>query len=180
MTLAITHNIVGLIMLLLLAWAAWTDLFDRLILNRVSLLLLALWPAHVLLAPEQVAVWSHLAVGLGVFIVGYVLWLGGTIGGGDVKLLSAVALWAGPEHAPSFLLVTACLGGALALAYLVFVHSKPILAYAACRLGLPDRVAALALAENGRAPTLPYAVAIAGGGVWLLPRLTPLFSGIAL
>ena len=162
----------------LLLWAAWTDLSRRLILNRVSLLLLALWPAHILLSPGPVAPWPHLAVGLAVFVVGYALWLGGTLGGGDAKLLGAVALWAGPEHAPSFLLVTACLGGVLALAYLAFVHSKPILAYTACRLGLPDRVAALALAENERAPTLPYAVAIAGGGVWLLPRLTPLFSGI--
>ena len=177
--MAIAHNIVGLTVLLLLVWAAWTDLSRRLILNWVSLLLLALWPAHVLLAPEQVGVWPHLAVGLGVFIVGYVLWLGGTIGGGDVKLLGVVALWAGPDYVLSFLLVTACVGGGLAIACLAFTHSKPVLAYAACRLGLPTSISAIALAQDEREPTLPYAVAIAAGGVWLLPQLTPLFQSIA-
>jgi prepilin peptidase CpaA len=37
------------------------------------------------------------------------------LGGGDVKLASAIMLWAGPSHGASFVVLFALLGGAFAL-----------------------------------------------------------------
>ena len=53
-----------------------------------------------------------------VFVAGALLFSRGLIGGGDVKLLTAATLWAGPGLTPALLIVTALLGGLLTLALL--------------------------------------------------------------
>jgi prepilin peptidase CpaA len=55
-----------------------------------------------------------LAVGMAVLVAGFVLYVGGFWGGGDAKLLAAVAAWAGLDGLPRLLLVTAVAGGLLA------------------------------------------------------------------
>ena len=52
---------------------------------------------------------------LAVFLVGAVLFARGWLGGGDVKLLTAATLWAGPAGTPALLVLTGVLGGVLAL-----------------------------------------------------------------
>ena len=54
-----------------------------------------------------------------VFVAGALLFSRGLIGGGDVKLLSAATLWAGPSLTPALLLATALLGGLLTILLLV-------------------------------------------------------------
>lgn len=105
----------------LMAAAAFED-FRRLIIpNWVILALLALWPAH--LATLPTAAWLLDGAGafgcaLGIFAVGALLYARGCVGGGDVKLLAAAALWMGPAATPEFLLLTALAGGVLAMALL--------------------------------------------------------------
>jgi prepilin peptidase CpaA len=53
-----------------------------------------------------------------VFFVGAVLFSRGLIGGGDVKLLAVASLWAGADAFPPLLLLTALIGGVLALVFL--------------------------------------------------------------
>jgi prepilin peptidase CpaA len=53
-----------------------------------------------------------------VFLVGAVPFSRGLIGGGDVKLLAAATLWAGADALPPLLLLTALIGGVLALVLL--------------------------------------------------------------
>ncbi len=81
------------------------------------------------------------------------------IGGGDAKLLSALALWTGISQLIELLLVTTMMGGLFAL-----------LLWGARRLrpALPGPLSCELLRHG--AP-IPYGVAIAAGGLLLAPRL---------
>jgi prepilin peptidase CpaA len=93
-------------------------------------------------------------VALAVFLAGAVMFARGWLGGGDVKLLSAATLWAGPPQTFELLAATGVLGGVLALILL-----SPFGRYAsAARSWL--RQPAIA-----GPPAVPYGVAIAAAGV---------------
>ena len=79
----------------------------------------------------------------------------GLLGGGDVKLLSAASLFAGPAFMLDFLTVTALSGGAMALAMLAGVSIGP---------GIPERDGTL---RTRLRSGLPYGPAIAAGGLWV-------------
>ncbi len=161
---------VGLALLTLLLRAAWTDIRHRRIDNHVCVTLVALWPVQLLVSPTPTHPIAALAIALVVFAAAMALWRFGYLGGGDVKLLAAVGLWAGPENAMNFLLVTGLAGGALALALLWYRHIgwtllAPIQATVSSLL--PSRTASVTVDQT----TLPYGIAIAAGGCWLWLRL---------
>jgi prepilin peptidase CpaA len=167
----IARAVVGLGLLTLLAHVAWTDLRYRRISNRACGAILALWPLHLALTAQLLAPLLSLAVGLAVLTVAIVLWQRRLLGGGDVKLLAAVAVWAGPSEVLGFLLVTTLAGGLLALAWLWYRRIgwavlTPIQAAVAGLLPATCTASGSALAA-----TLPYGVAIAAGGCWLWLRL---------
>lgn len=101
-------------------------------------------------------------------------WKGGGIGGGDVKLAGAVAIWVGLRALPTFALGTALAGGFTALACLlaskraVRLEIEANLTLAVLHREMPS----VAPAGAGRV-SVPYAVAIAAGAVsaWLWPLL---------
>jgi prepilin peptidase CpaA len=140
----------------LLIWAAASDMQRYIIPNRICLSLVVLYPAYAIgLAPAEVGIAAAIAVG--VFAFGAGLFAFGIMGGGDVKLLAAVSLWAGSAYFPVFAVLTAAAGGVLALSW------HPVLRYF-----FP--AAALARAANGR-PAIPYGAAIAVGGVFVAINL---------
>src|SRR5208337_4371044 len=99
----------------LLAWAACSDAVDFEIPNTASLGLALLYPLFVLASPVRVEwLWAVMVAGA-IFVVGLLLFASGRFGGGDVKLLSATALWAGPKLILPMLLVMSVTGGVLAL-----------------------------------------------------------------
>lgn len=169
---AALHILAALAFSVLMAAAAFEDFRRFVIPNWLVLALVAVWPLF--LAAQSVAPLAVLgAVGIAalVFIVGALLFARGYVGGGDVKLLCAAALWAGPAATPELLVVTAGLGGVLGLFLL-----SPIGAH----LSLAGRVyfgspgaAAINPAENGRVP-MPYGIAIAGAAVFVI--LQPFFG----
>jgi prepilin peptidase CpaA len=67
------------------------------------------WPA---------IVWPVLA-GVAMFLLGAVLFAFGLFGGGDVKLVAAMALWTGFADLPRFLLIMGAAGGLLGLVLLL-------------------------------------------------------------
>ena len=101
----------------LMATAAFEDLRRLIIPNGLILGLCALWPLHVVTAPvlTLAAAGTATLCATGVFIVGALLFSRGLIGGGDVKLLAAATLWAGPAGTLSLLVLTSLLGGLLCL-----------------------------------------------------------------
>lgn len=150
---------VPLLLLSLLARAAWQDLRHRRIPNDVLLGVLVLWLAY---RPSIGLVSASLAVAVAIAVLtaGICAWRFGWLGAGDVKLLTVLSLWAGPDATVELLLVTGVAGGVLGLVALVARTSRP------SPLGLP--LADGASATRGLSASVPYGVAIALGGVWVI------------
>jgi prepilin peptidase CpaA len=142
--------------------AAVKDAFSFTIPNWIPLGLAALFPAAALASGAS---WPTLAMNLGVgaaaLVLGMVAFALRWAGGGDAKLLAAVALWLGWPGALAMLLGTAVAGGALAL-MLVGLRA-PMLRHVVL-LG-PRWVTRLADPGEG----VPYGVAIAIGALMALP-----------
>jgi prepilin peptidase CpaA len=167
MTETLTQQLVVWGFMTLLAWAAWSDYRHLLIPNRICLGILVLYVAYLPVSGLELAEigWSF-AVAAGLFAFGTLLFARGMIGGGDVKLMTVVGLWAGSDLAVDYIFLTTLAGGLLALA----VALPPWLAIlcpsimrfvpAGSGAGSSDSGAA------GR-PSLPYGIAIAAGGVYV-------------
>jgi len=107
---------------LLLGIAAVFDTWKFVIPNAIAVALVILFIVTALLLPFEMTgmEWlSHVGAAVAVFAGGAVLYAFNKMGGGDVKLLTAVALWAGFEHLTELLLYVAVAGGALAIGLIV-------------------------------------------------------------
>lgn len=151
---------------ILLIAAGWQDLRTMRIANRLSLAIVAcfaLWALGGLalgaLSIGHVALSAICAAAL--FAAGAVAFAAGGLGGGDVKLLAAAGLFAGPALMIDFLTVTALVGGALGLAILAGAPIGPATAPAS------DGGTVRARLRGG----LPYGPAIAAGGLWVAASL---------
>lgn len=102
--------------LALLARAAWGDIRSYRIPNWLVGAFIALFVAAGAagLIPEDRIV-EHLATGAGALALGVFLFFRNWIGGGDAKLFAVLALWAGWPETLRLALVTAVVGGAVAL-----------------------------------------------------------------
>lgn len=117
--------------------------------DRWSIAVVVLFAAFVAIGNAPAAWWLHAAAGMTMFAVGAGLFARGWLGGGDVKLLAACAVWTGFAGLPWLLGGTAVVGGGLA-----------ILAVAGRRLSLQPSYPSFQ--PDG---PLPYAVAILGGAI---------------
>ena len=153
---------------LLLVYAALHDLAARTVPNWLPLVLLVLGLCA-RLADHNL--FSGLAVAAASFLVLFIVWLLGAMGGGDVKLWAATVLLIPPLLQPelAFFLHVFIFGGILAVLYLSlgFVVHKPRGHRAR---GLVWRLLRAEAWRISRRAPLPYACAIAGGAiVTLLP-----------
>lgn len=150
-----TTPILTLLVLLfpvLLVFAASHDLIARLIPNPLVLALVAAFPFAALAAGlPLLTVVLHILCCVTMVGLGFGLFAGGYIGGGDAKLFGATALWLGWDMLPALIVTTAIFGGVLAVTYLAV--------YAL----IPNKA-------DTEAPTLPYGVAIAASGLYLFPQ----------
>jgi len=132
---------------LALLFAAYTDIRRRQIDNwltaSVALAAPLFWRASGL---GWTAIGWQMAVALGSFAVLCLLFALRVMGGGDVKLLSALALWIRPAWFADLVMIMALLGGVLTMGS-VFWHVTR---------RQRDRIA------------IPYGVAIAAAGLWIL------------
>ncbi|MES2172835.1 MAG: prepilin peptidase [Pseudomonadota bacterium] len=139
--------LLGALAALLIA-AAITDLRSRIISNRLNLAVAALaplwWLASGLDLWPGVAV--QLLVGAIVFALFAALFAFGMMGGGDVKLLGALALWFPWQAVLSMIVLMAILGGLVTI--VTVIHHRMTK-----RLGQPE---------------IPYGVAISIAALWLL------------
>jgi prepilin peptidase CpaA len=155
---------------LLLLMAAWQDLRTMQIADGLSLGIVGAFAVWALagLAGGTLLLWSvalALACAIGVFLVGAVAFAAGMLGGGDVKLLAASSLFAGPALMLDFITAVALAGGLIAIAIL-----------AGASIGSPEPTAAPTGDGTLRARlrgNLPYGPAIAAGGLWLAALLAP-------
>ncbi len=149
---------------ILLCAAAWQDLRTLLIADGISIAIIAVFAVWALtglcvggLSLSDV-VWS-VACAAALFAVGAAAFAVGGIGGGDVKLLAAASLFAGPSLLLDFGLVTALAGGLLGVAVLAGapLGAAPLGAMAGAGEPSPSRWRR----------SLPYGPAIAVGGLWV-------------
>jgi prepilin peptidase CpaA len=155
----------------LMATAAFEDIRSLVIPNAVILGLCVLWPFHLATAPSVTLAGSFGAAGCAaaVFFVGALLFSRGLIGGGDVKLIAAATLWAGPAATPPLLILTSVVGGLLTL---FLLSPAGVLITGARRPVFPPATAGTSAATP---VSVPYGVAIAAAA--LIVTIPPNFSG---
>ena len=144
----IVADILVAILAAMLLVAATGDLRARIIPNglNAAIALLAIpfwWLSGLPLWPEVVA---QIAIAAGVFAVFAIAFRIGAMGGGDVKMVAALALWLPPLAVLKLLVIMSLAGGVLTVAMLVRHR----------------------LAKAGGRLEIPYGVAIAFGGFWLI------------
>jgi prepilin peptidase CpaA len=131
--------------------------------NVVSIVLVAAFAAFALLGGIG-NVWAHLILAGAVLAVLFGCYAMGWLGAGDVKLLSALMLWAGPAQGVPFAVLFALFGGAFAVGLLALRYALPFYPILAeipvmskfsrwarngiCPYGLPIGVAALCVAPS--------------------------------
>ena len=106
--------------------------------------------------------WPDAAIRVGVGVLVFLLFAGafylGAMGGGDVKLAGALALWFTPFETLKLIVIMSLAGGLLTLLVLGIHRARN---------------------KEGRAE-VPYGVAIAAGGMWLLAqRFLNHFAGMS-
>jgi prepilin peptidase CpaA len=140
--------LIGLAAILVIA--AVVDVRTFTISNRLNLTVALLAPAYwasIALAPWP-GVAIQLAAGAAVFTLLAGAFYAGMMGGGDVKLAAALALWFSPVGTVRFLVLMSLAGGVLTLVLVVWHRARK---------------------REGR-PQIPYGVAIAFGGLAILAQ----------
>jgi prepilin peptidase CpaA len=148
---------------MLVAFGGASDFLTMTIQNRVSVLLVAGFAAVALGTGLPLSGWGVHALGLlSVFAVCFGFFAAGWMGGGDVKFISAIALWIGftPELA-QFTLLVALYGAVLTLALL---SMRQMIAVPGA-LSRQDWFARLHDSRSG----IPYGIAIAVAGLQIYP-----------
>ncbi|MEE4155559.1 MAG: prepilin peptidase [Erythrobacter sp.] len=131
-----------------LVFAAITDIRSRKIYNSLNAAIALAAPAFWF--ASGMGLWPDMALQLGFALLVFAAFAGlfalGMIGGGDVKLLGALALWFTPYVFLQLLIVMAMIGGLIAVGFMVRrVVFKP---------ETPGK--------------LPYGVAITAGALWVM------------
>lgn len=134
----------------ILAWIAVEDVRTYTISDRLNIAVAVLAPVYWWQA--GVELWPDAAIRLGVGVLVFLLFAGAfylnAMGGGDVKLAGALALWFTPVETLQLIIIMSLVGGLLTL-IVAGLHR--------------------ARRKEGR-PEVPYGVAIAAGGMWLLAQ----------
>jgi prepilin peptidase CpaA len=133
---------------LMMIAAAVSDLRSRTISNELNaamaVLAIPYWFA------SGLSPWPDMAIQFGVALLVFAVFVGlfmvGGMGGGDVKMIGALALWVPPADMLPMLTVMAIGGGLLSAAMLIDKYRR----------------------KATEPPEVPYGVAIAAAGLWVL------------
>ena len=146
----------------LLIIAAISDFMTYKIPNWLTLLtaILFLPMALATALPLHDYVW-HIAAGLLLFSLGFILWQFGLLGAGDVKLMAAAGLWLGMSQVSSFVIDTALAGVAQAIC----MGAWAMLMFSTNLSGDEGKLGTFWAKLRTKSPNLPYGVSIAIGGI---------------
>ena len=148
-----------------LLYVATIDIATRLIRNEICLALAFLGIASQIASPVQVA--QSLIAAAILLLLLLVIYQRRWMGGGDVKLLVALAIGLPLAGVTELLTITALAGGVLALVH-VIMRLLPHPKLAPAGSSLIRRVYAVERWRHLRHAPLPYGVAIACGGIWTI------------
>jgi prepilin peptidase CpaA len=151
--------------ILLLLYVATIDIATRSIRNEICLVLALLGIAGQIASPMQVV--ESLIAATILFLLLIVIYQRGWMGGGDVKLLVALAMGLPLMGVIQLLTITALAGGVLAVVHLT-MRLLPYPRLAPAGSSFVRRVYAIERWRHLRHAPLPYGVAIACGGIWTI------------
>lgn len=154
-----TFALLGLLAAMLV-WIAVFDIKTYTISDRINLAIALLAPLY--WWSSGVPFWPDAALRIGVALVVFLLFAGAfylnVMGGGDVKLAGALALWFTPYDTLRLIVIMSIAGGLLTLVVMGLHRSR---------------------GKSGN-PEVPYGVAIAAGAMWLLAqRFLNQFAGLS-
>lgn len=142
--------------------AALSDLLTMTIPNKLTLIVVALFPIAVLaFGLDATEILLHVSAGVLILVVFFAFFAFGWMGGGDVKLAGGVGLWLGFELLLPWLLITSVLGGALTL-FILFARRLPLPAI----LHRQEWALTLHTPQTG----IPYGIAISAGSLAVLTQ----------
>jgi prepilin peptidase CpaA len=151
--------------ILLLLYVATIDIATRSIRNEICLVLALLGIAGQIASPMQVV--ESLIAATILFLLLIVIYQRGWMGGGDVKLLVALAMGLPLMGVIQLLTITALAGGVLAVVHLT-MRLLPYPRLAPAGSSFVRRVYAIERWRHLRHAPLAYGVAIACGGIWTI------------
>ena len=145
----------------MLVWIAVVDIRTYTISDRLNAAIALLAPVYWWSA--GVPLWPNAAMQVGVAVLVFLFFAGAfyldVMGGGDVKLAGALALWFTPYDTLRLIVFMSLAGGVLTLVVLGIHRAR----------------------RKEVRPEVPYGVAIAAGGLWLLAqRFLNQFAGMSL
>lgn len=140
--------------------AAFTDIRSRKISNELNIAIAL--GAPVFWWTSGLGLWPDVALQIGIAVAAFAVLAGlfalGLMGGGDVKLLTVLALWIEPTSFVQLLIIMALAGGVLTIVMGAWHF----------------------LRQQKERLAIPYGVAIAFGGLWVLAaNYIPQTAGVA-
>lgn len=145
----------------LFLYAAYSDCMTMRIPNWISIALIGAfalrWLGDEVSGFATVDPLRDVATGAAVFAAGFILFQMRMFGGGDIKLISAGALWFGFAHTLDFLFATALFGAAYSVIIIGLRFAGPV------HVALQGWIPALQ-----RTKQMPYAIAITSGALMAL------------
>ena len=160
----------GTILSVLLLWASISDIRARIIPNSCNLAILLFAPLGWAAMGWQW--WPDIAfvaaVAVAVFLIFWGLFAVGAIGGGDVKMIGPLLLWVAPGNIADTILIMAIAGGAISVGMLLW--QRRAAAHRPAIAGASDNGAEMAdaPAQEATKPEVPYGLAIAIAGWWVV------------
>ncbi len=152
---------VSLILTGLLVAASVIDLTQFRIPNAISLGIVGLFLIKLGAEAGTLPLLSHLVLASCMLVLGFFAFVARVLGGGDAKLIAALALWFGPAYFLDFITIMAIAGGVLAL-FLMLLR-RPALVQA--RHGSPNPTSSPHPLLQPDKP-IPYALPIAFAALW--------------
>ncbi|MCK5041287.1 MAG: prepilin peptidase, partial [Sphingomonadales bacterium] len=114
--------------------------------------------------------WANILTFAGVLVFFTILFATGQMGGGDVKLIATISLWAGPYFVFDFILITALVGGVVAAVQLVrggqTNKSPEVVTEVAADAPVNHEIK-----QETQQKAVPYGLAIGFGGIYLVQQL---------
>lgn len=159
----------------LMVWAAYSDLSSYTLSNRLCLSVALLYPVYLF----TLSIYDHglptgeivisLALAMVVFIICAGFFALGLMGGGDVKLMPAITLWAGTGYILDYLVITSVVGGLFATAIMIRNRRNQ------SKYPKSSENINLSMA-NIKHSAVPYGVGIAIGGLYVAYQLFTTFD----
>ena len=152
---------------------AYGDVRTRRIPNVLAAAIAMLGLVRIILAGDSIAAGYTLVAGTAIFATAFLLFWCGALGGGDAKLIAAMALLVGYQDVLGFLFLMSLCGGALALAILAREKLGPLTSCFSRPTSIRVATRILGSVAEPARSTVPYGVAIAAAGIIILVLETP-------